>query len=160
MIVPDRIASRRGFTAMGRRSVLPFDKHDNLKSFYQATYSDAQSLFKEMSRRPMLMINAKDWANNTIDYSCVVAVDEGAEVMQSLEVSKIPDQIYAVYKHNGPVSELGVFWEEIVESWNSNDEMKIADSPELQVFCDDFDLESDIGSVEVWIPVEARSGGH
>jgi AraC family transcriptional regulator len=65
----------------------------------------------------------------------------------------LPGARYAVFDHEGHISDIPDTWQAIFENWAPNSGMQIAEAPQFELYSTDFDP-SGSGGVSVWIPVE------
>ena len=66
----------------------------------------------------------------------------------------IPAARYAVFDHEGHISQIPDTWEAIFENWAPNSGLRIAEAPQFELYAADFDPAGS-GRVSIWIPVES-----
>ena len=98
-----------------------------------------------------VLCNSDDDGN--IDYVTGVEVTEYSNVASELDGLRIPPQTYAVFRHDGHVSEIRRSWKTIFGEWLSQTERKLADAPQLERYGEGFDPQTGLGDIEIWIPV-------
>jgi AraC family transcriptional regulator len=90
----------------------------------------------------------------TFDYIAGVEVTNFADLPNDLSRIRIPRRRYAVFAHQGHVSTLRRFVHTIWSKWLPCSSHMLADSPDFERYGEDFDAESGIGTVEIWLPLE------
>jgi AraC family transcriptional regulator len=97
------------------------------------------------------------------EYVCGVEVFERAGVEESMRIGlpedwtyvEVPEQHYAIFTHDGPVSTVRRTWVHIWEEWLPQSGRTMTDGPVVESV-EEFDAETGSGVVEIWIPVERR----
>lgn len=116
-------------------------------------------------------INATDQQVGTVCYGLIHGNDDsGFEYMAALDVStaeglpegfttyKIPAQRYAVFPHDGHVSELSKTIDFIFHDWLPGSGMEPTGQPDLyERYGPDFDPAIGRGDVEVWVPIKPKN---
>ena len=98
-----------------------------------------------------VLCNSDDDGN--IDYVTGVEVGEYSNIAKELDGMRIPAQTYAVFQHDGHVSEIRRTWKTIFGKWLVESERKLVDAPQLERYGEGFDPRTGTGDVEIWIPV-------
>ena len=98
-----------------------------------------------------VICNSDDEGN--IDYLTGVEVSQYPEATKELDGLRLSPQIYAVFQHDGHVSEIRRTWKTIFGEWLPEAECKLVDAPQLERYGEAFDPQSGVGDIEVWIPV-------
>lgn len=98
-----------------------------------------------------VLCNSDDDGN--IDYVTGVEVAEYSNVAKELDGLRIPPQAYAVFRHDGHVSEIRRSWKTIFGEWLSQTKRKLADAPQFERYGEGFDPQTGLGDIEIWIPV-------
>lgn len=88
------------------------------------------------------------------EYVCGVEVFEHAGVEESMRVGlpedwtyvEVPEQHYAIFTHQGPVSTVRQTWAHIWEEWLPRSGRKLTDGPIVESM--------DENSIEIWVPVQ------
>ncbi|MGD0429695.1 MAG: AraC family transcriptional regulator [Acetobacteraceae bacterium] len=88
------------------------------------------------------------------DYLCGVAVSSVTDLPPELSSVRIPAQSYLVFRHNGHISGIPMTWRTIMEQWLPASGHRIADTPNFERYSDDFDANTGLGHVEIWIPIQ------
>lgn len=98
-----------------------------------------------------IMYNSDDEGN--IDYMTGVEVSRYPDAVKELDGLRVPPQTYAVFKHDGHISEIKRTWKTIFGDWLPNASCKLVDAPQLERYGEGFNPQSGEGDIEVWIPV-------
>ena len=98
-----------------------------------------------------VMCNSDDEGN--IDYLTGVEVSQYSEAVKELDGLRVSPQTYAIFKHDGHVSEVRRTWKTIFGEWLPNASCKLVDAPQLERYGEAFDPQSGVGDIEIWIPV-------
>ncbi len=98
-----------------------------------------------------VLCNSDDEGN--VDYVTGVEVTEYSNVAKELDGLRIPPQTYAVFRHDGHVSEIRRTWKTIFGEWLSQTGRKLADAPQFERYGEGFDPQTGLGDIEIWIPV-------
>lgn len=86
-------------------------------------------------------------------FSYMVAVaDKGQVFGEDLEAMTLPAGRYAVFDHEGHISQIGTTWEAIFSHWAGTADVSIGEGPEFEKYGPDFSPEGS-GGVSIWIPV-------
>jgi AraC family transcriptional regulator len=89
------------------------------------------------------------------DYVCGVAVSSLADLPPELSGVRIPAREYLVFRHRGHVSRIAVTWRAIMDTWLSASGHRMANAPNFERYAEDFDPNTGVGGIEIWIPIEA-----
>lgn len=98
-----------------------------------------------------VMCNSDDEGN--IDYLSAVEVSALDDNVPELDALRVSPQIYAVFTHDGHVSEIRRTWKAIFGTWSQNTDYKLVDAPQFERYGENFDPKSGNGDIEIWIPV-------
>ena len=95
-----------------------------------------------------------------IDYLCGVEISANSKTSADLSVVEVPAQTYAVFEHPGHVSTLHETMEAIESKWlpasGCKPVPKAAGAPDFfERYGEEFNPQTGLGGIEVWIPVEA-----
>jgi len=77
-------------------------------------------------------------------------------VPSNFEFIEIPPHHYAVFAHYGEVHALPQTYERIMFEWLPHSGYKVA-GVDFERYSADFDVRKGLGTVEVWLPVEAKA---
>ena len=93
-----------------------------------------------------------DGAGN-FEYLAGVAVANFADVPAELHRIRIPEQEYVVFRHRSHISGLRQCVYTIWNQWLPASDHVIADSPDFELYGEDFDPRVGTGTIEIWLPV-------
>ncbi|SMY09515.1 AraC family transcriptional regulator [Flavimaricola marinus] len=88
-------------------------------------------------------------------YIAGFATAHGADVPEGMTRLKVPEGRYAVWLHDGHVSEMHQTMQAIFDTGLAKAGLSARAAPELEVYDARFDPKTGSGPVELWIPVEA-----
>lgn len=94
-----------------------------------------------------------DGAGN-MDYICGVEVSDSAVTPEGLTKLQVDAQTYAVFRHDEHISKIGRTWEAIFKQGLPMSGHKPLPAPQLEVYGPNFNPQTGMGGVEIWIPVE------
>jgi AraC family transcriptional regulator len=96
-------------------------------------------------------------AQQTFEYMCGTEVTDLETLPTDLGRMKLNAQRYAVFTHNGHISQLRITWIAIWNEWLPASGYLAADVPEFEVHDDRFDPETGRGIIEIWFPIVAEA---
>ena len=70
-----------------------------------------------------------------------------------LDALRVPPQTYAVFTHDGHVSEIRRTWKAIFGTWSQEVDYKLVDAPQFERYGENFDPQTGNGNIEIWIPI-------
>ena len=88
------------------------------------------------------------------EYVCGVAVSSLSGLPAELSGVRVPAHEYLVFRHRGHVSGIHATWRTIMESWLPASEFRMADAPNFERYAEDFDANTGMGGVEIWVPIQ------
>lgn len=88
-----------------------------------------------------------------MDYMAAAWLAEGAETPNGLETLRVPGGRYAVFTHEGHISEIRRTTRAIFEDWLPRSGETPAGTPDFERYPPSFDPASGTGPVEIWIPL-------
>jgi AraC family transcriptional regulator len=88
------------------------------------------------------------------DYVCGVAVSSLAGLPPELSGVRIPARSYLVFRHRGHVSGIHATWQAIMNRWLPDSGLRMANAPNFERYADDFNPNTGLGAVEIWVPIE------
>jgi AraC family transcriptional regulator len=97
--------------------------------------------------------------DGAFEYACAVEVTGFANAPPLLARLTIPAQRYAVFRHAGHVSKLGLTYLAALDDWLPGAGLTLAEGPSLERHSPDFDTRSGEGGVDVWLPVTSAQRG-
>ncbi len=106
-----------------------------------------------------VLFNQADAAGG-FDYLAGVEVSGVSAVLADLTYVKIPAQKYAIFCHRGHVSKLkdtiAAIWHEWLPASHRSVSQPAAGSPRMiEYYAENFDPETGLGDMEVWLPLQA-----
>lgn len=96
--------------------------------------------------------NGDDAGN--FDYVCGVEVKDFSGVPQDWSKVQIPAGRYAVFAHRGHISDIRRTHDAIWSKWLPASGYEAANAPNFERYGDDFDGQTGMGTVEIWIPLK------
>jgi AraC family transcriptional regulator len=89
------------------------------------------------------------------DYLAGAEVPAKSDVPSNFESVELPARRYAVFPHYGPVQALEQTYERIMFEWLPHSGFNVAGA-DFERYSADFNVKKGTGSVEIWLPVEAK----
>jgi AraC family transcriptional regulator len=93
--------------------------------------------------------------NANLDYLAGVEVSSFEALPTELTQLTITPQRYAVFAHDGHISEISRTWMDIFAVWLPQSGCEVAPAPSFECYGEAFDPEVAVGNVEIWIPIKA-----
>jgi AraC family transcriptional regulator len=95
-------------------------------------------------------------SGNGFHYTSGVEVKDASDLPEDFETIAVPARRYAVFGHSGHVSKLSETVTTIWRDWLPRSGHEHAGKPDLlERYGEDFDPETGMGGMEVWIPIKA-----
>jgi len=91
----------------------------------------------------------------TTDYLTAVEVTDFSALPPELSRLRLPAQRYAVWAHDGHISEIRSVWRSIWGEWVPERVKKLTDAPFFERYPERFDAKTGVGGFEIWLPVES-----
>jgi AraC family transcriptional regulator len=88
------------------------------------------------------------------DYLSGVEVASTEELPAGFSHVLLPAQRYAVFEHNGHVSEIPATVEAIWREWLPGSGYEAMNAPSFERYTEAFDGETGMGGVEIWLPIK------
>lgn len=88
------------------------------------------------------------------DYVTGVAVASLTGLAPDLSGVRIPPRHYLVFRHPGHVSGIPATWQAIMAHWLPKSGVHMANAPNFERYADDFDANTGLGGVEIWVPID------
>jgi AraC family transcriptional regulator len=88
------------------------------------------------------------------DYVSGVAVSSLSGLPSELSGVRIPPQRYLVFHHPGHVSGIHATWQAIMNRWLPDSGLRMANAPNFERYAEDFNPNTGLGAVEIWVPIE------
>lgn len=92
-------------------------------------------------------------SEGNVDYLSGVEVSEVTDLPPELEVLRLPAQQYAVFDHEGHVSEIRRTWHTIFSDWMTSHKKQIKEAPDFERYSEKFDPQTGFGGIEIWVPL-------
>jgi AraC family transcriptional regulator len=89
------------------------------------------------------------------DYLSGVEVRDGTALPAEFAYVRLLARQYVVFTHREHVSSIGKTIDTIWNQWVSQSGLKIADAPCFECYTEEFNPQTGMGGMEVWIPIEA-----
>ena len=92
-----------------------------------------------------------------LEYMCATEVGSFTSLSPHLGRIRFQPQQYAVFRHAGHVSTLPQTWQELIEQWLPQSSYQSAHRPDFELYSANFNHDTGVGDIEVWIAVVPRS---
>jgi AraC family transcriptional regulator len=89
------------------------------------------------------------------DYVSGVAVSSLSGLPPELSGVRVPAREYLVFRHRGHIAGIYGIWRAIMDEWLPASGLRPADAPNFERYAEDFNADTGLGGVEIWIPTEA-----
>jgi AraC family transcriptional regulator len=99
-----------------------------------------------------VLCNSDDIGN--IDYLTGVEVSDPSDIPKGLDYLLLAPQTYAVFPHRSHVSQIRHSWRAIFTKWCTAAGREMIDAPQFERYGENFDAETGIGDIEIWIPIK------
>ncbi len=93
-------------------------------------------------------------ANNDFDYLCGMEADPNQSMPSHFTTLNLTPRRYAIFPHTSHVSAIPKTLETIWSKWAPDCGLKIAPSPCIEIYTSEFDANTGMGGMEVWIPLD------
>ena len=94
--------------------------------------------------------------NGAFDYTCALEVTSFSEAPATLAKLSLPEQTYAVFRHDGHVASIGETYAAIWKAWFPAHESQPGEGPSLERYLPTFDPRTGTGGVEILVPCSPR----
>ncbi|MGZ5940675.1 MAG: AraC family transcriptional regulator [Rhizomicrobium sp.] len=131
---------------------VPFSRMQNIASQWQRFMPHYPEIANKAHPIPAGVSTNLDEEGN-FDYVCAVEVKRIAGVPKGLVQITVPPQAYAVFRHDGHVSEIGQTFHAIWNDWVPERGRTIADGASIERHMETFDTRTGFGGVEIYIPL-------
>jgi AraC family transcriptional regulator len=95
-----------------------------------------------------------DPKTQTMEYMCAVEVSSFDAVPKELGRMRVPPARYAVFRHEGNVNTIQETWRQILSIWLPQSGMQSNETPDFEVYGEQFDGATGEGGVEIWLGVK------
>ena len=89
------------------------------------------------------------------EYLSGVEVKDGSSLPPEFITARLPARGYAVFKHRENVSAIGNTIDKIWNDWLPHAGLAVAKAPWFERYTEDFNPQTGMGGMEIWIPLEA-----
>ena len=89
------------------------------------------------------------------DYLSGVEVKDAAKLPAEFATVRLPAREYAVFTHRDHVSTIGNTIDKISNSWVPQAGLNVASAPCFERYTEEFNPQTGMGGMEIWIPLEA-----
>jgi len=93
-------------------------------------------------------------STNEMEYMCGVEIPSLQSAPANAAKIIVPKQKYAVFLHEGHISEIGVSWDHILHHLMPALTLEDAQTPSFERYDQRYDAMSGNGEVEIWCPVK------
>ena len=93
--------------------------------------------------------------SGSFEYVAGVEVRDFSDVPPELRRIRIPKQRYAVFRHHDHVSTLRLTVYTIWNKWLPQSGCALADSPDYELYAEDFNGRTGTGTIEIWLPIRS-----
>jgi len=150
---PPRIEEGRSFWVAGISQQYPCDNVTGIPEQWQRLCPYLDKLSCRIGEECYGVGHGADDAGH-FDYMCAVEVSEDGELPPEFVRVQIKEQKYAVFTHTEHISTIGRTWNEILTKWLPASGYEYARVPNFELIGKDFDGETGLGGVEIWIPIK------
>ena len=95
-----------------------------------------------------------DPKTQTMEYLCGVEVGSFDGLPKEFGRMRVPAARYAVFEHTGNVATIQSTWQQIFRSWLPSSGLRSAETPDFEVYGEQFDAATGEGGVEIWVGVK------
>lgn len=151
-IAADRIENLGEMKFIGLSEHVPFSEMQNIASQWQRFMPHYGEIADKARPIPAGVSTNLDEEGN-FDYVCAVEVKRFSVVPKGLVQLTVPPQRYAVFRHDGHISEISQTFHAIWNDWTPPDGRAIADGASIERHRETFDTRTGSGGVDIYIPV-------
>ncbi|WP_343586335.1 GyrI-like domain-containing protein [Flavobacterium sp.] len=95
--------------------------------------------------------------NESFKKWAAVEVSDYENIPEGMETLVVPDGLYAVFLHLGPVAEAHKTYHYIFAEWFPNSEYTVDDRPHFAVMNEKYKKDDPTSEEEIWIPIKNRN---
>jgi|SRR5476651_477370 len=151
-IAASRIESLGELKFIGLREHVKFSQMQNIASQWQRFMQHYVQIEDKAHPIPAGVSTNLDEEGN-FDYVCAVQVKRFGAIPKDLIQLTVPPQTYAVFRHDGHVSEIGDTFRAIWNDWIPEPGKTIADGASIERHMETFDTRTGFGGVEIYVPI-------
>jgi AraC family transcriptional regulator len=152
-IAASRIVPLGAMKFVGLCEHVPFTQLQNIASQWQRFMPHYGDIADKAHPIPAGVSANLDEEGN-FDYICAVEVKRFGSVPKGLIELTVPARTYAVFAHDGHISEIGRTFHAIWNDWVPDGGRAIADSASIERHRETFDTRTGMGGVDIYIPVK------
>lgn len=93
--------------------------------------------------------------DGNFDYIAGVEVSDFTDTPADFTRLRIPEQRYAVFRHDDHISSIRGTVSAIWNRWLPESDYQAADGPDFERYDESFDAETGLGGLEIWIPIKS-----
>ena len=162
-LTPQRFESRGPWWIAGLRGQFTCHSQEEIASLWRRFLSHSSGA-DHKTRNPSYGVCLDCMGSDTFDYLCGIEIPDSTSAPESWARVRMAAHTYAVFRHPGPVSDLRETVNAIFEQWLPHSGLEVAetapDEPDfLECYSHEFDPDSGLGGIEIWIPIHSPSGG-
>ena len=92
--------------------------------------------------------------HGNVDYIAGVEVSDFTDTPAELTRLRIPEQRYAVFRHEDHISSIRGTVSAIWNNWLPESDYQASGGPDFERYDESFDPETGLGGVEIWVPIK------
>ncbi|WP_263263131.1 GyrI-like domain-containing protein [Pseudomonas sp. RIT-PI-S] len=147
-----RFETRPSFIVAGLGERFTFDANEGIVGLWQAFVPYLGRVANAVDGLTYgLCCNPGD--DGSFEYIAGIEVSRTNGLPPAFRAFKVPEQRYAVFRHQGHVSTIHQTFFTVFDQWLPNAGYVLADSPEFEQYSADFDPSRAQGHVDIWIPI-------
>ncbi len=145
------------FLMGGLREYRTFEERAGIPEQWQRFLPHFGNTSGQIGRDAFGICLAPSRSDDGFDYMTAVAVRSADELPEQLSAVHIARRRYAVFRHEGHVSQIGATCAAISRDWQPRAAVEIESAPLFMIerYDSSFDPQTGFGGMEVWIPLKA-----
>jgi AraC family transcriptional regulator len=155
-VQPPRFESRGASRIVGYEELLTADTRETIPQLWRRLNQSVGNIPGRLDRRGYGVIRNSE-AESGFRYLAGFEVAAEAEVPEGMQAVDLAEQSYAVFSHSQHVSKLFATMCAIYRDWVPHADVALADEPCFELYGEDFDPETGLGTIEIWLPIEPGS---
>ncbi len=149
---PPRIVERQAFEVAGLSERYSFETNHAIPDLWRRFVPHIGNIAGQIGAATYGVCSNGD-AEGNFDYMAGVEVSGAVEAGDDLTRMTIPAQRYAVFTHDGHISDIRKTVYTIWNKWLPESEVSHVKGPDFEFYDANFNGETGSGEVEIWIPV-------
>ncbi len=154
-IAPARIAEHDAMLIFGLGQHYTYQSMAGIPSRWQQFVPHLGHILGQKGKIAYGVICNSDDAG-AFDYVCGVEVSEFPQQPREFTRLRLAAQTYAVFLHQGHISEIGATCQAIWNQGIPESGYKTVDSPWFERYGEEFDGRTGLGGLEIWVPVDPK----